>query len=270
MSWKKGCLLAAVVLVALVALILGVVFYATSGVVDAADAFLDTVARGDLEAAYSQTAPAFQAQQDQAAFAAAVRDLGLTDYTARSWTSRSVEGGQATLNGTFTTAASDSVPLEMTLIKVAGEWRVFSLSGRQAGVAVQRPGEPQVAAEEPIVPPAADLAALATESVLSLNRSIVAADFSTFYGEISKLWQAQTTPEALAGAFQSFVDSEIDLGAIASFEPALDAEPAIDADGVLSLSGHYPTTPVRVVFRLRYIRESTGWELLGIQVDLKE
>lgn len=266
MNWKKGCLFAAIALVVFVAVILVVVFYATSGAVEAANGFLAEIAEGDLEGAYGLTAPVFQEQQDLDSFEAAVGDLGLLGFVSSSWTSRSVEGARATLEGTFTTAAGDQVPLEMTLIKVAGEWRVFSVSGRQAGAVVQRgPAE-----EAPTAPAAEELAALATESVLSLNRSIVTGDFSSFYGDISELWRAQTDASELAAAFQAFVDNEIDLGAVGSLEPVFDSEPAIDSDGVLELSGYYPTTPVRVVFGLRYVRESTGWELLGIQVDLKE
>lgn len=269
MNWKKGCLVALAAVVVLVVLIVGLVMFATSGAVESADEFLEAVALGDLEAAYAKTAPAFQAQQDLASFEAVVRDLGLIGYASRSWTSRSVESNQATLEGTFVTAAGDSIPLEMKLVKVADKWRVFSLSGPQAGAAVRRPGEAEEVVGPPAVPPADEVAALATRSVLSLNRSIVAKDFSLFHGEISGLWRAQTTPGELAAAFQAFVDNEIDMGAVGSLEPVFDAEPSIDADGVLTLSGHYPTTPVQVVFRTRHIREGASWELLGIQIDLK-
>jgi hypothetical protein len=270
MNWKKGCSLAAAALLVLVALVLAVVFYATSGAVGSADEFLETIAAGDVAAAYEQTAPAFQTQTDEAAFAAVVERLGLADYASRSWSSRSVAGGQAELEGTFTTRAGDEIPLEMVLVKVAGEWRVFSLSGRQAGAALQGPGEPEPVPAAATVPAPEELAALATGSVLALNRSIVERDFATFYAGLSRLWQAQTTPDELAEAFRAFVDNEIDFAAVGGLEPVFEGEPAIDSDGVLELAGYFPTTPVRVVFRLRYVLESGGWELLGIQVDLKE
>lgn len=270
MNWKKGCLVALGAGVVLVVLVIVVVFWATSGAVGVADEFLESIGKGDLAAAYGQTAPAFQAQTDAAAFAVVVGELGLTDYASRTWTSRSVENAQAELEGTFTTHAGDSIPLEMRLVKVGDEWRVFSLSGPQAGAAIQRPGQSASAPAEAMVPAPDELARLATESVLALNRSIVARDFSSFYAAVSKIWQAQTTPAELAGAFQAFVDNEIDFASVGGLEPVFDGEPTIDADGVLTLSGYYPTTPVRVVFRLRYVREAGEWKLLGIQVDLKE
>lgn len=271
MSWKKGCLIAVVALLALGALVVAVVFYATSGAVEAADEFLEAVGRGDLDAAYQQTAPAFQAQQDRAAFERVIGQLGLTEFASRSWSSRSIEGSRAELDGTVTTRAGDAVPLRMTLIKAEGVWRVFSLSGEQAGAAVLEPGEERPSAPPPAAVPAAeDLAALATESVLALNRGIAEKDFTSFYDSISKLWQPQTSAAELAGAFQVFVDREIDLSGVAQVEPVFEPQPEIDPEGALRLSGYFPTTPVRVFFGLRYVREAAGWKLLGIQVDLKE
>lgn len=271
MSWKKGCLIAVVALLALGAIVVAVVFYATSGAVEAADEFLETVGRGDLDGAYRQTAPAFQAQQDREAFERVIGQLGLTEYESRSWSSRSVEGGRAEVAGTVKTRAGDRIPLEMTLIKSEGEWRVFSLSGEQAGAAVRQPGEDRAEAPPPTAVPAdEDLAGLATESVLALNRSILDRDFTSFYGSVSKLWQAQTSVEELAAAFRVFVDNEIDLSGVADLEPVFEPRPEIDSEGALRLSGYFPTAPVRVFFGLRYVREAAGWKLLGIQVDLKE
>lgn len=270
MGWKKGCLLAAGVGLVLVALGAGVVFYATSGAVEAADEFLAALGEGDVEGAYGMTAAAFQERQSQAAFALVIEALGLDSYQSSTWTSRSVEGSRAELEGTFTNRGGDRLPLELTLVKSDDGWRVFSVAGEQAGAAVQRPGESGAVSPPPAaVPPAEELPRLASEAILALNRSILANDFSTFYAGISKLWQAQTTADEIATAFQVFVEREIDLSAIQQVEPVF--EPAqLDSEGALRVSGYYPTTPVRVVFQLRFVHESDGWKLLGIQVDLKE
>ncbi len=274
MNWKKGCLIAFCVLVVLVVAILALVFYLTSGAVESADEFLDLIGAGDIGAAYAATAPAFQQQQSEASFRDAVARLGLTEYESRSWTNRSVEGAKAELSGTITTRAGDEIPLDMSLIKVAGDWRVLTLTGPAAGAFVTTPdAAPRVAPPPPAVSPVPEpdrLRQLALESLLALNSSVVTGDFSTFYAGISELWQGQTSPEELASAFAQFVEREIDFSAIADVEPTFDTEPEIDHEGALRIAGVYPTEGARVQFSLRYISESGVWKLLAIEVNLIE
>ncbi len=291
MNWKKGCLIAVVAAVVLAVLVLGLVFWLTSGPVEAADEFLALAGRGDLAAAYEAAAPALREQQDEGSFLEAMARLGMTEYESATWTSRSIEGGKAELEGTATTRGGDEIPIRLTLVQVEDDWRVFSIQGPQAGAAVTPPsGGPPATTPEPDAPSpptpdapagpltltaepagmpgAAELERLATESLLALNASIVARDFSTFYAGISDLWRRQTTPEELSAAFSQFVERDIDFAAIGDLEPVFDPAPAIDGDGVLRLSGHYPTTPVRVRFNLRYVYEAAAWKLLGIEVNL--
>lgn len=292
MNWKKGCLIAVVAAVVLAVLVLGLVFWLTSGPVEAADEFLALAGRGDLAAAYEAAAPALREQQDEGSFLEAMARLGMTEYESATWTSRSIEGGKAELEGTVTTRGGDEIPIQLTLVEVEDEWKVFSIAGPQAGAAVTPtsgepagPGPaptapatpaPADAPEGPLtltagpagMPAAAELERLATESLLALNASIVARDFSTFYVSISELWRRQTTAEELAAAFSQFVERDIDFAAIGDLPPVFEPAPAIDGDGVLRLSGHYPTTPVRVHFNLRYVWESSAWKLLGIEVNL--
>jgi hypothetical protein len=49
-----------------------------------------------------------------------------------------------------------------------------------------------------------------------------------------------------------------------------DEPPAIGEDGILTLAGHVPTTPLRVLFNLRYRYEHPAWKLMGIRVSLRE
>lgn len=292
MNWKKGCLVAVGAFVALAVVVLVLVFWLTSGPVDAANRFLVFAGQGDLEAAYAEAAPALKAQQDERSFSEAMRRLGMTEHASASWTNRSVEGGKAELEGTVTTRGGDEIPVKITLVQVDDEWKVFSIEGPQAGAVVTSPGvePPATASPAPTtpsprvpvapagpltlapgpagIPAAAELESLATESLLALNSSILARDFSTFYAGISELWRGQTTAQDLAAAFSQFMEREIDFSAIAEVRPVFEPAPSIDGDGVLHLSGHYPTTPVRVRFDLRFVYESAAWKLLGIEVNL--
>jgi hypothetical protein len=77
------------------------------------------------------------------------------------------------------------------------------------------------------------------------------------------------TPAKLKEIFQTFVDQQMDLSAISGVEPVFNPAPAVDGDGVLVLQGSYPTTPMRVNFRLKYVNEKSAWKLIGIKVDAK-
>jgi uncharacterized protein YggL (DUF469 family) len=125
------------------------------------------------------------------------------------------------------------------------------------------------AADEPKVPSEKELRTLAAESILSFNQALAAKDFTAFYAGISTLWQQQTTPPDLKKIFQSFIDKNIDLSGVARAEPVYAKPPAIDDNGVLVLEGNYPTPPTKVEFRLKYLRESSAWKLVGIKLDVK-
>lgn len=110
---------------------------------------------------------------------------------------------------------------------------------------------------------------LALDSLLAFNKALKAKSFDSFYGQIAKLWQAQTTPAKLKEIFQAFLDQDAHISGVADVEPAFDSKPAIDSDGFLVLKGSYPTQPSKVFFELKYVYEDEIWELVGINVNLK-
>jgi hypothetical protein len=78
----------------------------------------------------TQTAP-----PSEAAFTAAVRQLGPTDNAAASWNSRNIENNnKATLRGVVITKQRTRIPLTIMLVKEEGAWKVLSLSGPKAGI----------------------------------------------------------------------------------------------------------------------------------------
>jgi hypothetical protein len=124
------------------------------------------------------------------------------------------------------------------------------------------------AAEKAKVPSEKELKALTLDSLLAFNKAVAAKDFTSFHGQISKLWQGQITPSQLAETFKTFIDQEIDIAFLSSADPVFDKPPAIDGDGVLILDGHYPTSPNKVTFRLKYLYEKTAWKLIGINLNV--
>jgi hypothetical protein len=120
------------------------------------------------------------------------------------------------------------------------------------------------------VPTEKEAKRLALDSLLAFNKALKAKNFDSFYGQIAKLWQAQTTAAKLKETFQPFLAQDAHISGIADVEPVFDSKPAIDSDGFLVLEGSYPTQPSKVFFELRYVYEDEAWELVGINVNLKK
>jgi hypothetical protein len=252
-GWLIGCGIAAVV-----GLFVGGVFALTQPVVDASEQFLDHLGRGQVAAAYADAADGFRAQMDEGAFARAVQTVGLTDYASASWHNRQINNNEGTAEGTVTTKGGDTRPVAVRLVVEGGQWKVVGL--RYGGVDVTTVKAP------PAVPPAAELERMAAEALLAFNRAVQAGDFTAFYGTLSELWKKQTTPEKLRATFREFIDKKIDIAPIRDLTPRFAPPPAVNEQGVLVVTGQYPTEPSRVRFELEYVREGGGWALMGITV----
>jgi hypothetical protein len=262
MSKKGGCLLAVGVAVVLVGLIIAFVFMLTGGMVKAGNDFLAFLAAGKTHEAYLAADAALRSSQSEEAFSEIVKTLGLGDYASASWRSRSIENDQATLEGTVRTRSGGNVPLTMKLIKQGGVWRVLSLSGPAAGASVA--GGPLQ------VPPDAELRKLTDATLAEFIAAIQAGRFDPFWAATSKLMQNQFTAEKFQAAFQEYIDKKIDLSCVKGVEPVYDQPPAIDGDGVLTLTGYYPAKPMHVTFSLKYVYEHPAWKLLAINVKARE
>ncbi len=117
------------------------------------------------------------------------------------------------------------------------------------------------------IPPDSELASLANSSVMLLATALSRDDFSDFCAAIAKLWQGQTTMEKLRDQFKVFMEKKISLTLIEGTAPVFTEKPIVDSNKVLILTGHYPTKPYRVEFRLKFIQEESQWKLVGINVS---
>jgi hypothetical protein len=76
--------------------------------------------------------------------------------------------------------------------------------------------------------------------------------------------------EQLRGAFQTFVDQNIDLAPIRAVEPVFEPREArVGPGGQLALKGHFPTRPSQVQFELAYVMEGGAWRLVSINVRVR-
>jgi hypothetical protein len=150
--------------------------------------------------------------------------------------------------------------LYIELTKALGEWRIIQAefeasSGRRFNL---------------LMPSDNALRELVTGTLLEFDGAIQARDFSSFHAAIADMWKSQITADQLQEAFQAFIMDEVQIGGVRDVAPVFDEPPAIGEDGILTLAGHVPTTPLRVLFNLRYRYEHPAWKLMGIRVSLRE
>lgn len=107
-------------------------------------------------------------------------------------------------------------------------------------------------------------------TLLDFNDAVTSADFTTFYTNISKLWQRQTSPAKLEDTFKIFIDGKNNFSSIRSKDAEFSSNPRVDdSKGFkeLVLEGKYDTSPLPTKFTLKYTPESKNWKLTGIIVD---
>ncbi|HAS53206.1 MAG TPA: hypothetical protein DCS42_03255 [Nitrospiraceae bacterium] len=120
------------------------------------------------------------------------------------------------------------------------------------------------------VPGKDELAALVKNNLLRFSRSVNASDFTEFHGHVSLLWKNEATVEYFNSAFKAFMDNNVNLvPVVEKLTPVFDEKPSLSKEGVLSLKGHYPTRPSRVLFELSFIDEGAGWKLVSTNVNIK-
>jgi hypothetical protein len=243
-----------------------------------AQGFFQLVAAGQAQTAYESAAFGFQAQRSAAVFETAAKEMGLAEHVSTTWDQPEIDGRTAKISVRVQTRAGKELPLIVTLTKESGDWRVYSLRSppnEATGISENRftlvGKAPALAnAVQQPVPPELELRALVRENLLRFNDAIATKSFDVFYESVSRKWQDQLTKGQLQRAFQPFIDKKVDLAGIQNVEPVWDAPVTVGTDGLLILSGYYPTEPYRVQFALKFIYELPTWKLFGVEVNLRK
>lgn len=271
---------------------------------DAAKAFFDQIADGRAAEAYTASAFSFRAQQSETFFTSTLKELGLLAIASAKYGAAEMEDARtAKVRADFTTKDGKTVPLIVTLSREDGAWRVFALKSPRdiyTGLVENRfsvvgrlpdfvdPVERQPAPDE------AAVKALVLDTLLRFNTAVHDKSFVEFFQKCSLAWQDQlVTGEVLPGpprtarkalsdvqveigssklqrAFQPFIDQGIDLSAIKTLDPKFDAPARVTTDGLLVVSGEYPSKPYRVIFSLKYMYELPKWKVFGLDVTMKQ
>lgn len=245
-----------------IAIAVGAVFYMTSGMTGTATAFFNDIKAQKYSAAYNYLSEDFRANTSQSQLKNFLDKNDLLHFKDTSWGEREISGGRGHLTGTVTTDTGGSIPIKLGFVKEKGVWKIFSIRKPQPGVATSDQGAKLPSNEE--------LVKLTDESMRQFAEAVNAKNFAKFRAYVSHLWQRQYSVKKFNTIFKPFIDANINiLPALRASAPQFDTKPSINENGLLEIDGHYPTSPSRIYFKLKYIYEGLDWKLAGIYVNIK-
>lgn len=107
---------------------------------------------------------------------------------------------------------------------------------------------------------------LIRSTLLTLNDANRSGNYSVLRDLAAPDFQAKNSAADLADSFADLRRRKFDLFATALIAPQLTAAPALDAQGMLRLTGHFPTRPQQIDFDLLFQNVGGQWRVFGIAV----
>jgi hypothetical protein len=107
---------------------------------------------------------------------------------------------------------------------------------------------------------------LIRSTLLTLNDANRSGNYSVLRDLAAPDFQAKNSPADLTDSFSDLRRRKFDLFATALVAPELTTAPALDAKGMLRLTGHFPTRPQQIDFDLLFQNVGAQWRLFGISV----
>ena len=115
-----GCAVATVA----IAIFVGIILFATSGVAGAADDFVAHLAAKEIDQAYALLGPEVVEDLPRDRFEGWLSATKLDQAKSGSWTSRNVNNGEGEIKGNLTLEDGSKKPIVFILAKLDGEWRI--------------------------------------------------------------------------------------------------------------------------------------------------
>jgi hypothetical protein len=108
---------------------------------------------------------------------------------------------------------------------------------------------------------------LVRSTLLALDHANKTGNYTVLRDLGSPQFQANTAAR-LSEIFAAQRRDALDLSGVAALDPQLTLLPQIESNGMLHMSGYFPSIPTQVTFDLAYAPVSGQWRLFGISVGL--
>jgi len=167
------------VIAVIIAVIIGLAFYATSGIVKVAEDQLAFLKAGEVQKAYDLTSKDFQGATSFDQFKAFVEQYpSLSKNKSHTFSSREIVNDQGSIVGSLTSEDGAVTPIEYKFIKEGGEWKILGLNLGQTGAVVDKttPTEEVKAVEGGKLLEVRLGAGIGKDGIVEANTSTFAAD----------------------------------------------------------------------------------------------
>ena len=104
-------------------------------------------------------------------------------------------------------------------------------------------------------------------AVTALNQANITGNYSVLHDMGAPAFQSANSPEKLAQIYGPLRARQLDLSPILIFQPKLFQKPEMNAEGMIRVTGFFPTKPERVNFDLIFQPVNAKWRLFGIAVE---
>ena len=251
-----------------VAFAVGLAFWATSGIVATADTFFEKLRVLDHKAAFELGSIRFQREVGFVPFKAFVKRHRLDSFSATQWSSRETsgigDGASGTLEGSLVGEDGGAEPVEISLIKQSGVWRIHAIDMKNAGV----DGTKRGTIYEKRVPKERKLIVLVHASDMAFAKAVEATSMRGFHNYISRTWASHHSVKQLDGFFADFITKKPNLTELQDLRPVFTTPAIINDKGWLVVRGFYDVGPKRAKFTHKYVYEGYGWKLVGYSLDV--
>lgn len=247
-------------IIAGIVVLVGFVFWLTGDITKTGDEFFAAIQNDDIDGAYALLSDDFRAGVSKDDLKAYLAANALDKIKETSWGGRAISGGTGSLEGTVTTVGGSKIPLKLGLIDSDSGWQINTIEKQTAGFQSSDNGNP--------LPSPDKQQQLFSSTVAVFAASLADQNMQKLLDYSSSVLREQVTLAEFNSGFASFFPyAEASLGLI-SQRPIIDDASIDEGTGVLTIRGHYPTTPEQVHFRQTYVYQGIDWKLLGLYVKI--
>ena len=108
---------------------------------------------------------------------------------------------------------------------------------------------------------------LIESAVIALHQANITGNYSVLHDMGAPAFQNANSPEKLAQIYGPLRARKLDLSPILLFQPKLFQKPEMNAEGMIRVTGFFPTKPERINFDLIFQPVNGRWHLFGIAVE---
>jgi len=172
------------------------------------------------------------------------------------------------LKGTYPGAAG-TIAFDLVFEMAEGRWRLFGLGVNPTGKGAPLPAFASAPAAEgpPVLPSPQAMLALIRGAVLALGQANATGNYAVLDKMSAPGFREANGPARLAEIFAALRDRGLDLGPVLVIDPGLYRAPAIMENGMMRLTGYFPSEPERVNFDLAFQNVEGRWRLFGLGVN---